>query len=133
MKYFLIFVLLSGCAAQARDIGRQPSGEDVFGAILKHGDADLQNEPLCKADIKLHEQLALSLSVAFESENTTHIKSTCSPSKFELSSEELIDVWDCSIQVNETSDEGEFISSSIFVFSLTADDFKYLKGSLRCR
>ncbi len=133
MKYLLLLVLISGCAAQARDLGRQPSGEEVFKAILKHGEIDLQNEALCKADIKLYEQLALSLSVSFESENTTHIKSTCSPSKFELSSKNLIDAWDCSIQVNENSGSGDFISSSIFVFSLSTDDFEYLKGSLRCR
>lgn len=133
MKYLLLLVLISGCAAQARDLGKHPSGVEVFIAILKHGEIDLQNEPLCKADIKLHEQLALSLSVSFESENTTLIKSTCSPSKFELSSENLIDVWDCSIQVNENSESGDYISSSIFVFSLTTDDFEYLKGSLRCR
>ena len=133
MKYLSLFLLLAGCSAHAANIQSKPRGDEIFHVLLKNGDIKLINEPLCKADINLTEQLSLALSVSYESENKTIIKSFCNPSKFDYPSGKVIDVWDCTVQINENNKNNEFISSSTFVFSLTKDKNEFIKGSLRCR
>lgn len=132
MRYIAVILLLSGCAVQAATNTTPPTGEQVFNALLMNSNIDLQTEPLCKANQKLYAQLALSLSVSYDKGNTTTIKSSCIPSKFELQSKHVIKVWDCTVQLNETNKQGEFISSSTYAFSLTPDKKRYVKGSLRC-
>ncbi|MCI0507808.1 MAG: hypothetical protein L0Z73_17095 [Gammaproteobacteria bacterium] len=133
MRYLIFFLFLTGCAVHAADLADKPRGEEVFSALLKNGSINLVNEPLCKADINLYEQLALAFSVSYESGNTTVIKSHCSPSKHEFSADNIVDVWDCTVQINENNQKGEFISSSTIVFSLTLDKKEFINGSLRCR
>ena len=133
MRYLLALVFLSGCGAHAAVLSIPPRGEDVFNVLFKNGAIDLANEPLCKADIKLYEQLALSFSVSYESRNNTMIKSSCAPSNFEKTPGHVIDVWECTVQINESNKSGEFVSSSTIVFDLTLDKKEFLKGSLRCR
>lgn len=119
---------LAACAADMR-----PTGEEVFGALLANDDIDLAMEPLCKADIRLHQQLALSLSVSHESRNTTRIMSSCEPSKFESRPDQVIDIWDCEIRIIETDPKDEFISSSAYRFGITKDkQHRFVEGSLRC-
>lgn len=124
---------LLGCAVHAGTISTPPSGEQMFSALLKNSDIDLANEPLCNADIKLYEQISRALSVSYQSDNKTLLQSDCSPSKFDTPQGQVIEVWDCTLQINERSEKGEFISSSTIVFSLTQDTHEFINGSLRCR
>jgi hypothetical protein len=132
MRIIFMVVLLAACAHHAEGSSAPPRGEEVLYALLKNDDVLLSAEPLCNADMKLYEQLALALSVSYDSENTTVIKSSCLPSKFERNIGNIENVWDCTIQINENSSTGEYISSSTFVLSLTKDSKKFIKGSLRC-
>lgn len=133
MRYLIFFLFLSGCAVQAANLSNPPSGEQVFNALLKNGNINLVNEPLCKANIDLYAQLSLAFSVSYESDNKTVIKSHCSPSKHDFSTGNIVDVWDCTVQINESNNKGDFISSSTIVFSLTKDKKEFIRGSLRCR
>ncbi|HEY5604371.1 MAG TPA: hypothetical protein VIM41_14820 [Gammaproteobacteria bacterium] len=133
MRYLIVILFLTGCTAHAANQSSPPRGEEVFNAILKNGNINLATEPLCNADIKLYEQLSLAFSVSYESDNKTVIKSYCAPSKFDNPSGKVIDVWDCTVQINENNSNGEFISSSTIVFSLTLDKKEFINGSLRCR
>ncbi len=133
MRYLILLLSLSGCAVQATEQSNKPRGEEVFNILLKNGGINLVNEPLCKANINLNEQLSLAFSVSYENKNKTVIKSHCSPSKHDFSADKIIDVWDCTIQINENGLKNEFISSSVIVFSLTVDTKEFVKGSLRCR
>ena len=126
-------MVFTATSVHAQNVEKKPTGEEVFRVLFNHAKVDLAKEPLCKADINLGEQLSLDLSVSFESHNQTMIKSFCTPSKFDVSSGKVIDVWDCTVQVNENDKNGEFISSSTTVFSLTKDKHGFVKGSLRCR
>jgi hypothetical protein len=132
MKTFFMIMLLVGCAHHAVGAAVPPRGEEVFYALLKNDDIHLLSEPLCNDDIKLYEQLALAFSVSFNSKNTTTLKSSCLPSKFEDSTGKVEDVWDCTIQINENNNSGDFISSSTFVLSLTSENKELVNGSLRC-
>jgi hypothetical protein len=132
MRSILSVVVIAGCSFSACAAEPQPTGEDVFAALLANGDIELASEPLCQADIKLYQQLALSLSVSYESHNSTKIKSSCVPSKFEQGST-VTDIWDCTVQLVETDPKGEFISTSTYMFGLTrGKQHKLVKGSLRC-
>jgi len=133
MRYLILFLFLSGCTVQAADLSNPPGGEQVFSVLLKNGNINLVDEPLCKANINLYTQLSLAFSVSYESDNITVIKSHCSPSKHEFSTGNIVDVWDCTIQINENNKKGDFISSSTIVFSLTTGKKELIKGSLRCR
>lgn len=133
MKYILVILILTGCSLSVNGKDTRPGGEDIFGILLSNLDVNLENEPLCKAKIKLAKQLALSLSVSYESPNVTKISSSCSPSKFETPANEVIDIWDCTIRINEDSPKGEFISSSTYVFGISQDKNEFVNGSLRCR
>ena len=132
MKYLIFLLFLMGCTAHATNLLNPPRGEQVFNALLKNGNINLVSEPLCKADINLYTQLSLAFSVSYESDNTTIIKSHCSPSKHAITADNIIDVWDCTVQVNENNKKGDFISSSTIIFSLTLDKKEFIKGSLRC-
>jgi len=133
MRYILLLLLLTGCSVHAATSTPPPTGEQVFKALLKNGNIELATEPLCKANINLLSQLSLALSVSYENENITTIKSSCAPSKFEKSDKMVINMWDCTVQINENNKQGEFISSSTFVFSMTKGKKEFIKGSLRCR
>jgi hypothetical protein len=110
-----------------------PKGERVFSEFFSIFQKDLKNELLCQADIKLFELFSLSLSTSYDTENSTYISSSCTPSKFDVSDNRTIDIWDCTIQINEDNPGGEFISSSTYVFGLSKNTHKYVDGSLRCR
>ena len=127
----MIILLLSSCTNSVVGNSIPPSGEEVFVAFLSNLNQDLKDESLCRANILLYEQLALSLSVSHESKNTTVISSTCTPSKHEMNTK-VIDIWDCTIQINENNPDGEFISSSTYVFGLSKDKKEYIGNSLRC-
>lgn len=133
MRYLIYFLFLTVGEVYAGELSTPPRGEQVFKALLKNGNVNLATEPFCKADINLYEQLALALSVSYESNNKTIIESHCSPSKHEMSTANVVDVWDCTVQINENNKKGGFISSSTLVFSLTLKDKEFIKGSLRCR
>lgn len=133
MKYFMLVLVLTGCTANAANLATPPRGEEVFNALLKNSDINLANEPLCKADMKFNEHLSLALSVSYESGNKTMLKSSCAPSKHDSPSGKVINVWDCTIQINENNQNDEFVSSSTIVFSLSPDTKEFIKGSLRCR
>lgn len=133
MKYIFLVLMLCGCSSPVVGKGSMPSGEEVFNALFKNLDKNLRDEPLCRAEMTLREQLALSLSVAHESQNTTTIESHCSPSKHEVKPDQTIDIWDCTVQLNENDTDGNFISSSTYVFGLTKNHKEFVEGSLRCR
>lgn len=133
MRYLICLLFLTGCTIDAAEPSSPPSGEEVFNALLKNGNIDLATEPLCKADMNLYEQMALALSVSYGNDNRTVIESHCLPSKHEMSTGNVVDVWDCTVQINENNKEGEFVSSSTIVFGLTLKTRELIKGSLRCR
>ena len=131
MKYFFMVLLTASCASTANNPYPSPDGEKVFSLFLANFDKNLENEPLCKAELKLYEQLALSLSVSYDSENTTSVNSYCAPSKHPIDNQ-LVDIWDCTIQFNEANQNGEFISSSTYVFGISAEADQFIHGTLRC-
>jgi len=133
MRYLICFLFLTGCAVHATEPSNPPRGEQVFNALLKNGNVNLATEPLCRADINLYEQIALALSVSYDNDNKTVVESYCSPSKHEMSTGNVVDVWDCTVRINENNRKGEFISSSTIVFSLTQNNKEFINGSLRCR
>ena len=133
MRYLLIALILSCYSIGVDAQNAPPNGEEVFGIFLSKMNMNLANESLCKADMKLYEQLALSLSVSYESKNITKVTSSCEPSKFDVTNNKVIDIWDCTIQINENSPEGEFVSSSTYVFGLSRGKHEFVDGSLRCR
>jgi len=132
MKKLLLILLLSGCSVAVIGETRPPSGEEAFSIFLSKASLSLEDEPLCKADIKLYQQLALSLSVSHETNNTIKIASSCAPSKFENAENKVVDIWDCKIQISEENPEGEFVSNSTYVFGVSWDRSEYVEGSLRC-
>lgn len=129
----LTIIVMASCTASAADSLKPPNGEEVFAALLQNLDVSLAAEPLCKANTKLSNHLALALSVSYANKNTATLKSSCVPSKFDIATGKTMDIWDCTIQINENSQKGEFISSSTIAFGLTPDTKKFVKGSLRCR
>jgi hypothetical protein len=131
MKYLVMSLFLSSCAAVADS--NPPNGEEVFRIFFSSMNRNLNKEPLCNANMKLYEQLSVSLSVAHESQNIIKIKSSCESSKFEVKPKNIIDIWDCTVQINEDTKEGEFISSSTYVFGVSQTERTIINGSLRCR
>lgn len=135
MKYLclLLLLLLSGAYVNAWQDDRILTGEKVFEALLSKGDLYLKDVPLCSADMKLYEQIALSLSTSYNTKNITVIDASCSPSRYETENSSVIDIWDCTVQINENSPSNEYISSSTYVFGLTRSDHTLIEASLRCR
>ncbi len=141
MKKSLIVALLYlfGCSINAQS-NQKPTGELVLASLFESADIKLSKEPMCnmvsasmnKSSLRLRDHLATALSSSFESKNKTTISTTCNESKHELKKGKLMDVWDCTLLINEmTPDEG-FISSSTITFSLNKHNLKFVKKSLRC-
>ena len=127
-----LFIL--GCASvQAANPASQPTGEEVFNALLAQSNMSLSAEPLCKEDRELYKIMSSALSLSYDKNNITNIKSYCTSSKFEISSGNAVDVWDCSVEIVENNAKGEYIASAIFEFNLGLNDKQFIKGSLRCR
>lgn len=133
----LIGLLLFGCATNADNSA--PTGVEVLSALLKSGDFGLKDEPLCQMttaslglnEITLADHLSVILSTSYETNNITTISSKCEASKHDDNGS-TIDIWDCSLQVNETDASGEYISGSTIAFGITKNDKKLVRGSLRC-
>ena len=132
----LISLLLFGCTTNAAP---PPTGEEVLSALLKNGAIRLKDEPLCQMttasiglnDITLADHLSVVLSTSYETNNITTISSKCEKSKHDNKGA-TIDIWDCSLQINEKDTSGEYISGSTIAFGITLKEKKLVAGSLRC-
>ena len=137
---FLFIILLVGCSSITVTSAEKPSGEEIFDLVLKSSSLPLQNEPLCNAksftrkseNLTLGEHLSTNLSVSYESDNQVGIKSSCERSKHDLSETDVIEVWDCKLEILETSKNGAFISSSMIAFASDIEKSKIISGSVRC-
>lgn len=131
--------LFYGCSTLATD-ATAPDGEQVFRLLLGSGNIRLQDEPLCNVvsltrkngETLLLDHLATVLSTSYGSKNVNTFASSCSKSRHETSDGEVVEIWDCNLQINETSPEGEFISSSMVAFGVAIDKSAILPGTLRC-
>jgi len=139
MKKLAFFMLVFyGCSSSAVDMAA-PSGEEVFRLLLNSGDMALKDEPLCNVlsttksgPLHLSDQLATILSTSYNTENINTFSSTCSKSKHEFENGKVVGIWDCTLQVLESSTNVEFISSSTLAFGLSMDKTKLLPGTIRC-
>lgn len=141
MKLSLIFILLlAGCSSLTVTSAEKPSGEEVLDLVLKNSSLPLENEALCEVksfsrngeNLTFGEHLATNLSVSYESDNVVRIKSSCSRSKHDLGKTDVIEVWDCKLEILESSESGAFISSSMIAFATDLDKSKIIAGSIRC-
>ena len=128
--FLLLAVIFSHTLAAQSD--KEPSGEQVFIALLGNSNLNLNGEPLCKQNSKLYQLLASALSLSFDEKNVTTVKSYCSKSKSEIGQGKVVDAWDCSLEIVEKNTKGEFNAGSLFKFDLTFDRKRFIKGSLRC-
>ena len=134
----LIIPLLYSCASIAVD-RTPPSGEIIFDILLSIRDIKLNDEPLCRMvsttrstdSLTLGNHLSKILSTSYNSSTINTIKTSCALSKHEISNK-IIDIWDCQLQIMETSEAGEFISSSMVAFGINAKSLIYQPGTLRC-
>lgn len=140
MKILALFsFLMLGCATNAA-IDKKPNGTQVLASLFEASGRNLEFEPLCnmesvsnpKVPYTLKDQLSVVLSPSYDSKNKTTIQTSCNPSKHDADNNQVIDIWDCTLIINETSSEGRFISSSTVAFGLTKVDFKFVPQSLRC-
>ena len=140
MKIILIVSLcLVGCTINAQ-VSEKPSGERVLLSLFDALDVQLFGEPMCNmvstsmnnTNLRLKDHMATVLSTSYENKNTTNFSTTCNESKHELQGGSLIDIWDCTLLINETSADKEFISSSSITFSLSKSNLKFVPKSLRC-
>ena len=130
-------LMLFGCASNAEIAA--PTGEQAVSALLKSSDIKLKDEPLCQMttasiglnDMTLADHLSVVLSTSYETTNITSISSKCEKSKHDNNGS-TIDIWDCSLQINEKDTSGEYISGSTIAFGITLNEKKLVKGSLRC-
>lgn len=135
-----LIMLLFGCTSVTITSADKPSGEEIFDLVLKHSSLPLNNEPLCDVksftrngdNLTLGEHFSTNLSVSYESENQVGIKSSCSLSKHDFSETDVIEVWDCKLEILETSKNGAFISSSMIAFASDLKKSKIIAGSIRC-
>jgi len=131
--------LFYGCSTLATD-GSPPDGEEVFRLLLSNANISLKNEPLCNmtsvtkinGEMLLVDHLATVLSTSYLSKNTNTFASSCSKSKHETKDGKIIEIWDCNLQIKESSPDDEFISSSMVAFGISIDKSKFLPGTLRC-
>jgi len=134
----LVIPLLYSCASIAID-KTPPNGEAVYDILLNIRDIRLNNEPLCRMvsttrntdNLTFGNHLSTILSSSYNSSTTNTIKSSCALSKHEKNNE-IIDIWDCKLEILETSKEGEFISSSMIAFGVNTKSLTYQPGTLRC-
>ena len=136
----LSMAFLLGCSSSGETSPLEPTGEELFDLILKSANIDLKNEPLCdlqsftrnKDSITLGEHLSTVLSASYKTDNELKIKSSCSASKHEMSNTEVVDVWDCKIEIEETNKSGEFVSSAMIAFASDLEKSEIIAGSIRC-
>ena len=140
MKHLTLFtLLLVGCATNATT-DKKPNGTQALASLFEASERILEKEPLCNLEsvanpsvpYTLKDQLSVALSPSYDNENITNIQTNCNPSKHDTDNNQTIDIWDCTLIVNETSSTGEFISSSTIAFGLTKEEFKFVPKSLRC-
>ena len=133
-------VILSGSSAMAACELCKPNGEEVFDILFNSIHLPLDKEPLCNmksitrggGSINLGQYLATTLSLSYATKNKVEIKSACGRSKHEADSQEIVEVWDCKVEIFETSQEGEFVSSAMIAFAVDLNKTNILAGSLRC-
>lgn len=131
--------LFYGCSILATDVAA-PDGEQVFRLLLGSGHIKLKDEPLCNVisiskkngEPLLRDHLATVLSTSYDSKNVNSFTSSCARSRHETNDGQIVQIWDCNLQVNETSSDGEFISSSMVAFGISLDKSEILAGTLRC-
>lgn len=136
----LIALLVAGGACASTSTVTPPPAEQVFGVFMQNMALPLSSEPDCQQasaanptqSLTLGQHFATNLSVSYASDNNVSVKSSCAASKFEQENGQLQPVWDCKIELQEQDAQGEFISSSMTAFYLTADSKTLLPGSLRC-
>lgn len=136
----LLALLFTACACAGPAAVTPPQAEQVFGVFMQNMALPLSNEPNCQQtsaanpaqSLTLGQHFATNLSVSYASDNNVSVKSSCTASKFEQENGQLQPVWDCKIELQEQDAQGEFISSSMTAFYLTADSKTLLPGSLRC-
>lgn len=135
----LVLSLLYGCSTIANNAS-PPSGELFYDTILNMRDIKLSNEPLCDltsvfqktSDLTFGNHLSTILSTSYKTNSTNTISSSCTMSKFEKKDKVFITIWDCKLEIKETSSNGDFISSSMIAFGINAENMKYQPGTLRC-
>ncbi len=133
---FFVLPFLYSCSTVAGD-KIPPSGELFYDILLSMRDIKLSEEPLCNLTSVTRNTNNLTfgnhLSTILSTSNTTNtISSSCSISKYEKKNKVIIDIWDCKLEIKETSNKSEFISSSIIAFGINPEKMKYQAGTLRC-
>lgn len=138
-RCFAIGAIALACSSSALADPRPPTGEEVFDLLLRSASLPLRKEPLCSVksakwgdSITLGQQLATILSVSHQSPNRVSLKSSCEPSKNEQPGKPPSDAWDCKVEMLESSESGEFISSALVAFLVSQDRSTLIAGSLRC-
>ncbi len=114
-----------------------PSGELFYDILSSMRDLKLSEEPLCNltsvtrntSDLTFGDHLSTILSTSY---TTNTISSSCLISKHEKENKAIIDIWDCKLEIKETSNKGDFISSSMIAFGINMEKLKYQVGTLRC-
>ncbi len=140
MKIIIIILpFLFSCTSIASD-KFIPNGEIFYDILFSIQNLDLSKEPLCNvisvtrknSKITLGEHLSTILSTSYNSTAKNTIKSSCLLSKHEDANKNIVAIWDCKLEVNETKVSGEFISASMIAFGINAKNMKYQSGTLRC-
>lgn len=138
-KILLLILLLQGCSVFAGEDKGAPSGEEVFDLLMENVNIPLSKEPLCNlksttrndSNITLGQHLSTLFATSYNNSNRVVFTSTCARSKFDKG-KEAIDVWDCELNMNETRNQKEFISSATIKFSVPLNKRSVIPGSLRC-
>ncbi len=138
-KIVFLIIMAYGCSAMAVD-PIPPTGEEVFKLLLSSGNIKLKNEPLCNVisiskihdDMLLVNHLATVFSTTYDTDNINTVATSCSKSKHQKESGHVVDIWGCSLQVTESSQNGSFISSSMVAFGISKGKNKIVSGTLRC-
>lgn len=136
---FFILPLLYSCSTVAGN-KPPPSGELFYDVLLSIRDIKLSKEPLCNitsvtrstSDLTFGNHLSTILSTSYATNTINTISSSCSASKYEKKNKTTIDIWDCKLEIKETSNKGDFISSSMVAFGINAENMEYQTGTLRC-
>ena len=134
----MTILFLQGFAAAADT--DTPTGEQVLDALFANTALNLAKEPDCKQfsasrntdQVTLGEHLATILSVSYQSKNKVSVATHCAASKYEAKPGQVIDVWDCALEMKETNPTGNFISSAMVSFYLTKDKHYLIPGGIRC-
>ena len=136
---FFLLPILYSCSTEAGN-KIPPSGELFYDILLSMSDIKLSEEPLCNLSsvtrktnhLTFVNHLSTILSTSYTTNTTNTISSSCTISKHEKKNKVIIDIWDCKLEIKETSNKGDFISSSMIAFGINPKKMEYQAGTLRC-